>query len=189
MQHRASQIDMHAAPPAAPRPLPCRRPMETGRRCPPLLPLLAPTWRRNLALNGGMCLPLRSARHMLPPSRRPSRSSCLQVCCRACFASTCNRRHGSTITIGTLACLECCCDYQVDAVQLLPSPRTGADVYLTTHIDDGRSYRFGNHWRASAAPIARASAQELLRSSACTGMASRHAWHLPFLAVSTVAVG
>ncbi len=41
----------------------------------------------------------------------------------------------------------------------LASPRcsfAGAGVYFTTMITEGVSYRFGNHWRACAAPVLRA---------------------------------
>ena len=36
-----------------------------------------------------------------------------------------------------------------------PCPCSGAGVYFTTMITQGVSYRYGNHWRANAAPVSR----------------------------------
>lgn len=41
----------------------------------------------------------------------------------------------------------------------MPSSPAGASVYFTTDITEGVSYRTGNHWRASAAPVSRACLQ------------------------------
>ena len=55
-----------------------------------------------------------------------------------------------------LLSIACLCSCMPMAGALVSLHRTGAGVYFTTMITQGVSYRYGNHWRACAAPVSRA---------------------------------